>query len=87
MNTNALGRALRAIYGADDPLDGHSQRTIHCPSLARLGLALEEEGWTSEEQAHVACCAYCQKMAALHRRLQQPGNPQDPRSGSTSRPG
>jgi hypothetical protein len=69
MNTQPLGRALRAI--CDDrvrPSPGHRLETPQCPPLARLAELLEQgdPSATPEELAHWAECPFCQRMKAVY---------------------
>jgi len=68
MSTENLIRALRAVYEFDlqQAPKQHPLRTPQCPPLTRFPAALRE-GWTPEEQQHVAGCAYCRKIIAWNQ--------------------
>jgi hypothetical protein len=71
MNTQDLGRALRAIFDdRDRPSPDHRLETPQCPPLARLAELLEQgdQSGTPEERAHMAACPFCQRMKGVFRR-------------------
>ena len=70
MNEETLGRQLQAIFDERDvPETGHRLRTSRCPSTSRLAVLLEDsDAANAEERSHVASCAFCQRMIALHQR-------------------
>ncbi len=59
-------RAAIARDIADVPAQ-HRLWTPQCPPLPRFAAA--DPAWSPEEQAHIANCAYCQKMLGVRERL------------------